>query len=312
MTKTTIKLFTLALVAGTLALTSCGKKTAETSDGIKYTYIEEGDQAPKDGEFVIYNFSMRNDEDSTIVDSYVDRTPQYYQFVDSLMAQEVGVGEIIRVLKNGDSIVVNLTAAQLYSNGMGIPPFMQEDDQLQISIGVLAVLKDQTELSDWMRKFNEESARIEEENSKVTFQKDVKTIDAFLAEKGLEPTVITESGVRVVIEQAGTGENAQAGQEVSVNYFGTLLDGAVFDTNDAEKAKENNVFMEGRNYEPFTFQLGAGMVIKGWDEGLAALNKGAKAKLYIPSTLAYGSRARSEVIKANSILVFDVELLEIK
>ena len=68
MTKTTIKLFTLALVAGTLALTSCGKKTAETSDGIKYTYIEEGDQAPKDGEFVIYNFSMRNDKDSTIVD----------------------------------------------------------------------------------------------------------------------------------------------------------------------------------------------------------------------------------------------------
>ena len=76
-------------------------------------------------------------------------------------------------------------------------------------------------------------------------------------------------------------------------------------------AKEQGIYQEGRPYQPFTFPIGQGRVIKGWDEGIGLLNVGTKATLYIPSTLGYGSRSAGAVIKPNSILVFDVELLEI-
>ena len=75
---------------------------------------------------------------------------------------------------------------------------------------------------------------------------------------------------------------------------------------------EKGLYDERREpYQPYTFPLGQGQVIKGWDEGIALLNEGSKARLYIPSPLGYGSRDRSPIIRANSILVFDVELVEV-
>ncbi len=87
-----------------------------------------------------------------------------------------------------------------------------------------------------------------------------------------------------------------------------MLDGTVFDTSLESVAKESNTFMEGRPYEPIEVQVGMGRVIPGWDEGLQYLKEGSKAKLLIPSTLAYGNRQTSEVIKPNSVLIFDVEV----
>jgi FKBP-type peptidyl-prolyl cis-trans isomerase len=107
----------------------------------------------------------------------------------------------------------------------------------------------------------------------------------------------TESGLYYVILSEGEGEKAQEGQTVSVDYTGTFLDGSEFDSS--------------RDRGPYTFQLGKGKVIKGWDEGLQLLSKGGKAKLLVPSTLGYGSHDRGP-IKANSVLLFDVELVDIK
>ncbi|EMR01107.1 putative FKBP-type peptidyl-prolyl cis-trans isomerase fkpA precursor [Cesiribacter andamanensis AMV16] len=108
----------------------------------------------------------------------------------------------------------------------------------------------------------------------------------------------TASGVRIRVTQKGTGAKPQPGDNIVVHYRGTLLDGTPFDAS------------YDRN-EPFTFPVGQGMVIRGWDEGLLQLPKGSKATLYIPSTLAYGPQQRGEVIQPNSILVFDVEVLDI-
>ncbi len=122
----------------------------------------------------------------------------------------------------------------------------------------------------------------------------------------------TESGLYYVITKKGKGPNAKAGQTISADYTGKLLDGTVFDTSVESVAKETNTYNAQRPYDQnFEFPLGARRVIAGWDEGFQLLNEGAKATLIIPSNLAYGSRAMGP-IAANSNLIFDVELIEIK
>lgn len=98
--------------------------------------------------------------------------------------------------------------------------------------------------------------------------------------------------------KVGTGEEAKAGDVVSVHYTGTLTDGKKFDSS------------VDRN-QPFEFTLGAGQVIKGWDQGVAGMKVGGKRKLTIPSDLAYGDRAVGGVIPAGATLLFDVELISI-
>ena len=108
----------------------------------------------------------------------------------------------------------------------------------------------------------------------------------------------TSSGLQYVILTSSEGEKPQNGQKVSVNYSGFLLDGTMFDSS----YKRN---------KPFEFVLGQGRVIKGWDEGVALLNEGSKAKFIIPPHLAYGSRGAGGLIPPNSTLIFEVELIEI-
>lgn len=98
--------------------------------------------------------------------------------------------------------------------------------------------------------------------------------------------------------KVGKGPAAKAGDTVRVHYTGKLLDGTKFDSS------------LDRN-EPFELKLGAGMVIKGWDEGIPGMKAGGKRKLTIPSDMAYGKNGHPPVIPPNSPLVFDVELLEI-
>jgi FKBP-type peptidyl-prolyl cis-trans isomerase len=103
----------------------------------------------------------------------------------------------------------------------------------------------------------------------------------------------------------GKGAEARAGKTVVVNYTGWLLDPAA-------KDKKGRQFDSSVGRGPFSFPLGAGRVIKGWDEGVAGMKVGGKRTLVIPPELAYGSRGAGGVIPPNATLVFDVELLEVK
>lgn len=107
----------------------------------------------------------------------------------------------------------------------------------------------------------------------------------------------TDSGLYYVIDEEGKGDNASKGSKVSVHYKGELLDGTVFDSS----YKRN---------QPIDFTLGVGQVIPGWDEGIGLLNKGAKARLIIPSDLAYGAAGAGGVIPPNATLKFTVELVD--
>ncbi|WP_165941919.1 FKBP-type peptidyl-prolyl cis-trans isomerase [Cardinium endosymbiont of Culicoides punctatus] len=96
-----------------------------------------------------------------------------------------------------------------------------------------------------------------------------------------------------------------------MHYIGRLLDGTVFDTSIIDVAKENNMYNPQRDYQPFVFQVGTGNVIPGWDEGLLLLKKNEKARFFIPSTLAYGDQSIGNVIPANSVLIFEVEVVDV-
>ena len=96
----------------------------------------------------------------------------------------------------------------------------------------------------------------------------------------------------------GTGKEAVAGKSVKVHYTGTLENGKKFDSSHDRG-------------EPFAFRLGAGQVIKGWDQGVAGMKVGGKRKLTIPPELAYGARGVPPVIPPNSTLVFEVELIDV-
>jgi FKBP-type peptidyl-prolyl cis-trans isomerase len=111
--------------------------------------------------------------------------------------------------------------------------------------------------------------------------------------------VTTDSGLKYTDLKVGTGDEAKKGNSVEVHYTGWLKDGKKFDSS----------VDRGR---PFTFKLGAGMVIKGWDEGVAGMKVGGKRKLIIPAKLAYGARGAGGVIPPNAELTFEVELLKIR
>ena len=109
----------------------------------------------------------------------------------------------------------------------------------------------------------------------------------------------TDSGLRYKIIQKGDGVQAEKGKTVSVHYKGSLVDGTVFDSS----YKRN---------QPIDFPLGIGQVIPGWDEGIALLQVGDKARFVIPSYLGYGERGAGGVIPPSATLIFDVELMEVK
>jgi FKBP-type peptidyl-prolyl cis-trans isomerase len=108
--------------------------------------------------------------------------------------------------------------------------------------------------------------------------------------------VTTSSGLQYIDLKVGTGGTARAGQTVTVHYTGWLENGKKFDSS-VDRG------------QPFSFPLGAGRVIKGWDEGVQGMMVGGKRKLTIPSSLGYGARGAGSAIPPNATLIFEVELL---
>jgi peptidylprolyl isomerase len=138
-----------------------------------------------------------------------------------------------------------------------------------------------------------ESATTEEAAAEVT----APTAEANAAEKPADEDVITTvSGLKYVVVQEGTGETPKTGDLVKVHYTGTLEDGTKFDSS-VDRG------------EPIEFVLGRGQVIPGWDEGIALMKVGGKAKLIIPPDLAYGEQGAGGVIPPNATLNFEVELV---
>jgi FKBP-type peptidyl-prolyl cis-trans isomerase FkpA len=124
---------------------------------------------------------------------------------------------------------------------------------------------------------------------------DVKPMDKSPGAKQMT----TESGLKYEDVMVGNGREAALGDTATVHYTGWLVDGKKFDSS------------HDRN-EPFSFRVGSGQVIKGWDEGVTGMKVGGKRKLTIPPQLGYGTRGAGGVIPPNATLIFDVELVSLR
>ncbi|MCF8365232.1 MAG: FKBP-type peptidyl-prolyl cis-trans isomerase [Bacteroidales bacterium] len=196
--------------------------------------------------------------------------------------------EMIEMMHLGDSAIFYIDAEPFFTTTAGydhVPDFAKSLDKLLFH---LKIMKIQTEED------------IEKEMEALQIEMRDGEADRILnyVNKNNIATPPTETGLYVITEEEGNGPKPQKGDKVKVHYTGYLLDGTKFDSS-VDRG------------QPFEFPLGTGRVIKGWDEGIASLNVGSKAKLIIPSSLGYGDRGAGEIIKPYSTLIFDVELLDI-
>ncbi|HSF52657.1 MAG TPA: FKBP-type peptidyl-prolyl cis-trans isomerase [Algoriphagus sp.] len=297
----------LVLMFGASTMSSCQKTKVTEKDAIEYTYIEEGTEKAPNGHFVLYNLEITTASDSVIYTTIDQPFPGYLMANDTLTPQN-GMDEIFLNLRKGDSINFTSTAKIIFSGNH--PATLKEEDVIKVRLGAF-----DTKTDSAMQVFYQEVMMAEQaksaERAKTLLVEEAQTIEAYVKEKGLNAQK-TENGLYYVIEQEGTGEATAPGTTMYVNYAGYLIDGTLFDTSLPDVAKANNIFTEGRPYEPLPVNVGMGQVIPGWDEGLMLLKKGSKAKFIIPSPLAYGENGAGALIPANSILVFDVEVTDVQ
>ena len=297
------QLATIALAGAFVFSCTSGSEKITTKSGIEVLVHTKGDgEEVAPGMTLLLDFNVKTATDSLIIDTSIDGIPRPARKVDSIWYLNQGsVEEVIYYLKKGDSVSFSIAASKIYGNVT--PPQIKAEDLLTVQMAVRDVMS--------VEDFQAYSQKLNEEKAKEQLEKDVAIIDAYLKENNIDAQ-ISESGLRYVITQPGEGENVALGQTIKANYSGYVLNGPFFDSSIEEVAKEKGVYTEGRPYGPFETVLQNGAVIQGWVEGFQYLNKGSKATLYIPSTLAYGPRARSQQIGPNSILVFDVELISIQ
>jgi FKBP-type peptidyl-prolyl cis-trans isomerase len=292
----------LSLALITVSLFSCKPKFTKLKSGLEYMIIkdEKGDKLAKEGNIVSFNFIMKI-KDSVIQDSYKMNGGQ--PIIDMVQKPTVNGDPIegFKYLSAGDSAVFRCLVDSLFKNQL--PPFAKSGDKVTFYVKMISV-KTQEEY----QKEQEVASKEKESASKEQMPIDDKLIQEYLKKNNINAQK-TASGLYFVITQPGTGANPSKGQEVSMNYTGTLLDGTKFDSNEDPKFS---------HVETFKFKLGTGQVIKGWDEGIALLNKGAKATLIVPSPLAYGKQEmpgnpnNPKGIPANSVLIFNVQMLDAK
>jgi len=280
-------ILTAFLCMAAICFTACKKDYTDSGKGYKYKYFKEGSgKTPKFGDYILTNIIYYNGKDSILRSSLEDGMPFIMRY-DSAMKERAGeFYKINEMLKEGDSIEIVTTAGWFFKDIQSqIPPFLTSEEEFKIRIGVVSITDE-----DGLQAYLDRKAEDQ-------YNKELNLINNYISENGIQAEK-TETGLFVSVMEQGTGEMAQAGDTVSVHYTGSLLDGTKFDSS-VDRG------------EPIKFPLGRGMVIQGWDEGLTHFGKGGKGKLLIPSKLGYGQRGSAPVIKPNSILVFDVEIVDI-
>jgi FKBP-type peptidyl-prolyl cis-trans isomerase FkpA len=291
-----------------LLCVACDKSEKETPSGLKFKVVKAGDGIlPKAEEVLVFNYLFKDSKDSVWTDTFKEDFPAAILIADSAaIPTENGMVQMLRMVSKGDSITMGISIKDFFKDMLKgpVPPGFDTTLMLSYSIKVNAIMS-----RDSFMAFQNEFMM---KQQAVQFEKDIAAIDAYLTGKGIVAEK-TESGLRYVITKQGIGENGKSGQVAKVNYTGYMLDGQYFDSSDKSVAEQKGIYDARREpYTPYDVTIDQTSVIKGWHEALKLMNKGSKATVYVPSSLAYGPQQRSEIIKPNSVLVFDLEVVDLK
>ena len=221
------------------------------------------------------------------------------------------IADALMLMTPGDSIICLVDAQSMFEySKKKLPDYIKPGDKIQYNIRLVSIKpKEQVQKeqqADIARQMQEQDAKPNTDaNNQLS---DDVVLKSYFNSRHIMP-IKTTSGLYYSIQKEGSGSLAMPGDTVVINYRGTFLDGTQFDSN------LDSAFL---HVQPLNFVLGTGRVIKGWEEGIGYLKAGSKAYFYIPSALAYGSQSRPgsaanpRGIPANSILIFDVELVAVK
>ena len=225
-------------------------------------------------------------KDSLVFDSWKMGKPVQLKITKAAFKGDLMDG--LTLLTVGDSASFLINADSLFTKTFAAPrpSFIDSNSFLNFTVKIIS--------STTEAALKAEELKAEKDNA----MKENEVIAKYIADQKITPSK-TSTGLMYIISEPGTGEQAAAGKTVKVHYTGRLLDGTKFDSS------------LDRN-DPIEFKLGQGMVIKGWDEGIALLKVGGKALLIIPSNLAYGSRGAGGVIPPFAPLTFEVELVSVQ
>lgn len=212
---------------------------------------------------------------------------------------------VLPMLAEGDSAVLQIWCDSMLKGippqQQQLPPWLVKGNKVMIYLKVVGI-KSMEEYQKEMKVKQEQMQKEMQEKAALQAPVDDKIIQDYLAKNNIKAQK-TALGVYYVIHKDGKGELIQKGQKVTSVYTGRTLEGKIFDTN-ADSTKGHK--------EPFSFTVGTGMVIPGWDDGAQVLKKGSKATLYVPSQLAYGPRGAGGEIGPNTVLMFDMEITDVQ
>ncbi len=280
------------------AVISCNQMSGfkKLAGGVEYKILKDGGAKEniKVGDVLQVYIINSTDKDSIIMDSHKSQNgmpPKPFTIPIKASQGKFDIMGWLIKLKKGDSAVFMIPTDSIFPDEKMRPPFIKAHSKVKSIITVV----------DVMSEAQAQQKQMDEMKAVAANQDGI--IQSYIAGNNLKGFTKTASGLYYKITKTGSGANAEAGKKVTMNYTGQLLSGKKFDSN------VDTTFHHAG--QPFEFTLGQHQVIPGWDEGITLLNKGAKATFIVPSALGYGPQA-NQAIPANSVLVFDVELVSFK
>ncbi|MEP6712325.1 MAG: FKBP-type peptidyl-prolyl cis-trans isomerase [Ferruginibacter sp.] len=291
------------LLMAVIAFSACKESFKKAKDGTEYQVITaKGGKLITTGNIMELGILVKY-KDSLLFSSAETGMPQFAPY-DTAQFPPL-YKEIFKNLHVGDSITVKLSTDSIIKQGQSAP-FMQKGQFIYQTYKITNVYATQEEADKARKAAMVNAEAIAKVKSADQLKKDDKTLTDYFAKNNIKAVKAPE-GTYVEIITPGTGSNVDTSVIVKTNYTGKTLAGVEFDSNTDPAKGHVEPYNVNMTNDPSLGQP----VIKGWNDGLTLLNKGAKAKFYIPSSLAYGAQAQGPDIAPNSILVFDIEVLDI-
>lgn len=293
-----------------LAFSACKESYKKGDSGLEYKIVTKGSGDPIPyGQYMqieVAQFYNNGKEDSLLSDSRTSPQGSLIEVLDSVSTPPQYF-KILKQLKKGDSLVIRqLTDSAFKGNIESMPPFFKKGRYLITTVKLQDIFATR-EIAETARMKSMEQAQVKQKAAaSEQMKKDDKTLAEYFAKNKIQASK-APLGTYVQILQPGTGATIDTSVVVKANYTGKTMEGKPFDSNTDPSFNHVQPFLVNMTSDPSLGQA----VIPGWTDGFKLLNKGAKAKFYIPSSLAYGAQGSGGAIKPNSILVFDVEVLDV-